>query len=61
MIGKQISQQQKGKIAEAAVWFRLAPHGFEVYQSPFDDDKVDFVVKVPGMGKFLTLQVRYVS
>jgi transposase-like protein len=56
-----MSRQQKGKVAEAAVFFRLALHGFYIYNSPFDGDKTDWLVEVPETGKILKLQVRCVN
>ncbi|MCA1592985.1 MAG: hypothetical protein LC754_10120 [Acidobacteria bacterium] len=56
-----LTNQQRGRIAEAAVLFRLVLHGFEVYTSAFDGDKVDCLVYVPESGKTLKLQVRYVN
>jgi hypothetical protein len=53
--------QQKGKIAEAAVLFRLLLHGFIAYKSPFDGDKTDFMVEVPETGERLKLQVRWMA
>lgn len=55
-----MSRQQKGKVAEAAVYFRLALHGFNIYSSFFDGDKADWLVEVPETGKILKLQVRCV-
>lgn len=37
---------RKGKIAEAAIQFRLALYDMEVYKSVFDNSSVDLVVKV---------------
>ena len=47
----------KGKIAEAAVLFRLVLHGLEVYGSPFDGDHVDWVVR-NQRGVLFQLQVK---
>ena len=57
--GQTLSKSQKGKIAEAAVAFRLAIHGFTIYGSMFDGDKADWIVQVPETGKFHALQVRW--
>lgn len=56
-----LTSQQKGRIAEAAVLFRLALHGFEVYKSPFDGDKTDFIVRDSDAGRVLKLQVRWAN
>lgn len=57
---KNLTNQQRGRIAEAAVLFRLVLHGFDIYTSVFDGDKVDCLVHVPESGKILKLQVRWV-
>ena len=58
---QNLSRQQKGRIAEAAVLFRLSLHGFHVYASLSDGDKADWMVEVPESGKRLKLQVRCVN
>lgn len=40
------TNQERGKIAEAAVLFRLLLNGFATYGSVFDGDKVDWLVMV---------------
>jgi transcriptional regulator with XRE-family HTH domain len=45
--GKKISRHSKAKAAEAAVLLRLTLLGAEVYGSPFDGDKPDWVVRTP--------------
>lgn len=57
---QSLTNQHRGRIAEAAVFFRLALHGFNVYTSVFDGDNVDCLVHVPESGKMLKLQVRCV-
>ena len=57
--GREMSRSEKGKIAEATVAFRLAVHGFTIYGSMFDGDKVDWIVEVPGTGKIYKIQVRW--
>jgi hypothetical protein len=59
--GKSITRSQKAKIAEAAVLFRLALHGFNAFTSVFDGDSIDWVVEVPGKNKLLRLEVRWAS
>ncbi len=58
--GATLLPQRKGNIAEAAILFRLALHRFEVFASPFDGDKIDFVVRVPNVPRLLKVQVRWV-
>lgn len=55
----QLTRHRKGKIAEAAVLFRLALLDFAVYGSMFDGDKADWFVEVPETGRRLKLQVRW--
>jgi hypothetical protein len=57
---QRLSNQQKGRIAESAILFRLALHGFDIYKSAFDGDKTDCLVRVPDSEKIFKLQVRYV-
>lgn len=60
IVFQNLTNQQRGKIAEAAVLFRLALHGFDVYKSVFDGDKVDCLAHNPESGKILKLQIRSV-
>lgn len=55
--GRELTRQEKAKIAESAVAFRLALHGFHIYGSMYDGDKADWVVEVPETGKFHKIQV----
>lgn len=57
---QNLTNQQRGRIAEAAILFRLVLHGFDVYTSAFDGDKVDCLVHIPESGRTLKLQVRCV-
>lgn len=57
--GRELTRLQKAKIAESAVAFRLAVHGFAIYGSMFDGDKADWVVEVPETRKIHKLQVRW--
>lgn len=59
--GKEISRQQKGEIAESAVLFRLALHGFNVFKSIFDGEKIDWLIEVPETGRLLKVQVKFVK
>jgi PD-(D/E)XK endonuclease len=61
VVWKNLSNQRRGRIAEAAVLFRLALHGFIVYASIYDGDKTDWLVEVPETGRRLKLQVRCVT
>ena len=60
VVWRELSNQRKGKIAGAAVLFRLALHGFNAYLSVSDGDKADWLVEVPETGKVVKLQVRNV-
>jgi len=57
--GRLFSRSEKGKIAEAAIAFRLAIHGFAIYGSMYDGDKADWIVRVPETAKLHTIQVRW--
>src|SRR5205085_10331755 len=61
VVWRNLKPYHKGRIAEAAVLFRLALHGFNPYSSFFDGDKIDWIVQVPETGKILKLQVRCVN
>jgi PD-(D/E)XK endonuclease len=60
VIWQSLSNQRKGRIAEAAILFRLALHGFDIYTSVFDGDKADCLVRVPESEEIFKLQVRCV-
>jgi len=60
VVWQNFSNQHKGRIAEAAILFRLALHGFDIYTSVFDGDKADCLVHIPESGKIFRLQVRCV-
>jgi len=55
-----LSNARKGRIAESAVLFRLALHGFSVHAPLFDGDRADWVVENPRTGRLSRLQVRWV-
>lgn len=57
---QKLSREQKGKIAETAVLFRLVLYGFEVYASPFDGDKADWIVSGSN-GRLLRIQVKWAA
>ena len=61
VVWRNLKPYHKGRIAEAAVLFRLALHGFNPYSSFFDGDKIDWIVQVPETGKILKIQVRCVN
>jgi hypothetical protein len=54
-----LSRSRKAKIAEAAVLFRLALHGFNAFTSAFDGDSTDWLVEIPETGKLAKLEVRW--
>jgi len=56
--GKPLSREHRGRIAEAAVLFRLAVYGFRPYSSPFDGEHTDWVIELQPAGSFRRLQVR---
>jgi hypothetical protein len=58
--GRELTRQQKAKIAEAAVLFRMVLQGFVTFGSVFDGDKADWMVEVPETGKIHKIQVRWV-
>lgn len=55
-----LSNAQKGRIAEAAVTFRLALHGFDTFVPTSGNDKFDRVVSNPKSGRMSKIQVRWV-
>jgi transcriptional regulator with XRE-family HTH domain len=55
-----LTRDQKGRIAESAVLFRLCLHEFTAFKSPFDGDKIDWLIRSPT-GKLLKLQVKFAS
>ena len=57
---RQLTRQQKAKIAEAAVLFRMVLQGFITFGSIFDGDKADWMVEIPETGKIFKIQVRWV-
>lgn len=57
--GDKIDNGRKGRIAEAAVLFRLALHGFHVHGSAFDGSRSDWIVENPETGKLSRLQVKW--
>ncbi len=59
--GRALTRQQGAKIAESAVLFRLALHGFNVFGSLFDGDKADWLVEAPESGKTYRIRVRWVK
>lgn len=57
---RDLDKGTKGRIAEAAVLFRLALHGFFPAKPVFDGAKSDWLVEVPGKG-IRKIQVRWAS
>lgn len=55
---KPLSKTCKARAAEAAVLFRMVLVDFKVFGSPFDGEKEDWVVLVPGKNAFVKVQVR---
>jgi len=55
---KPLDRNQKGRLAEAAVLFRLVLEGFAVFGSPFDGEKADWIACVPDSNKTHKIQVR---
>lgn len=55
-----LSPMQKANASEAAVLFRLCLHGFTVFGSPFDGDRVDWIVRAPQSGRVYKIQVKCV-
>lgn len=55
-----LTSDRKSKIAEVAVMFRAVLVGLEVYGSPFDGDKADWIIARKN-GRLLRLQVRSVG
>ena len=58
VVWENLSKQQKGRIAECAVLFRLALHGFVAYGLISEGDKADWLVEDPETGRRLKIQVR---
>ena len=58
--GQDLSNNRKARIAEAAVLFRLALHGFEVSGSVFDGARADWLVETLKDNRVLRLQVKCV-
>jgi transposase-like protein len=58
-MGRDLSRQEKGKIAEAAVMFRLVLCGFNVFGSVFDGDSADWMVEDPETKLTHRVQVRW--
>jgi hypothetical protein len=55
-----LTRQDKAKIAEAAVLFRLCLKKFIVYGSPFDGDKADWIIEsLDFLGKTYRIQVKW--
>lgn len=57
--GKPLTCNEKAKISEAAVLHRVVVQRFNVFGSPFDGDRADWVVEADG--KLLRVQVKWAS
>ncbi len=57
---ESLTKQDRARIAEAAILFRLALHGFRVLQPAFDGDKADCAIETPA-GRILKIQVKWAS
>ena len=55
-----LTRHKKGKIAEAAVLFRICLRGMNVYGSPFDGDRADWIVE-SSPGECHIVQVKWAS
>lgn len=55
-----LDNPRKARIAESAVLFRLALHGFNIHAPLFDGDRSDWVVENPRTGRLSRIQVRWV-
>lgn len=56
MAKKPMSSSLKGKIAEAAITFRLVLQGFSVFRSISDGEKFDWVIYIPETKQTLKIQ-----
>jgi hypothetical protein len=55
---KQVGSAQIGRIAEAAILFRLCVHGFDVFGSVFEGHRVDWLVQNPSNKRIIRIQVK---
>jgi hypothetical protein len=56
---KKYSLDDKCRIAEAAVLFRLTLYGFRTYSSVFDGDRIDWLIEKNG--EYFKLQVKWLA
>jgi transposase len=56
-----LTNAERGRIAETAVLFRLTVHRFEVYGSPVGAVRVDWIVRDQDTGALIKLQVKCVG
>jgi hypothetical protein len=59
--GQQLSRDEKGQIAEAAVLFRLAIHHFQTWRASSDGNRVDWLVTRYGTRRHIRLQVKWAA
>lgn len=57
---KTLSNPRKMRIAESAVLFRLALHGYNIHSPLFDGDRTDWIVENPITNYLSRIQVRWV-
>lgn len=57
----ELTISRKARLAESAVLLRLVLAGYNAYNSPFDGDKTDWLVEVPGRPHPVRLQVKWAS
>jgi hypothetical protein len=60
VLNETLSKERKAQIAESAILFRLALHGFQTAKSMFEGSKTDWLVTVTS-GKVVRLQVKWVG
>jgi hypothetical protein len=58
LANRELSTHEKGRIAEAAIMFRLAVYGYQVFNSFWDGTKSDLIVDKPGMARPVRIQVK---
>ncbi|HEC84621.1 MAG: hypothetical protein DRR08_29350 [Candidatus Parabeggiatoa sp. nov. 2] len=57
---ESLTTSQKGDIAEYAVAFRLAVHGFSIHK-PYSSGGVDWLAENPKTGKIFRIEVKWAS
>ena len=59
MAHKPLTSMQKAKISETAVLFRVSLLGLDVFSSPFEGDKTDWLVYSTNQKKYTIVQVKW--